>query len=187
MKREPPVFRNKATISPENDQSELPIKMNVGPQDEDIRFESKSPEIAGKFKYILVWCLAAFVAFGARKFTALLVEPITSQVTLENLFLLYSIEKGALYFATVLSVVLVYLCFKNLVISRVMPYFWGLGLLGFLLTAGGSASALGTLYTSNGLIWVDLGLSVFSILLINITFAGLFPDRYNGFDRRKKW
>ena len=56
MKREPPVFRSKATISPENDQSESSIKMKVEPQDEDIRFESKSPKTAGKFKYILVWC-----------------------------------------------------------------------------------------------------------------------------------
>ena len=141
---------------------------------------TKVPRHSGIFKYTLVSFLAFIAAVVARKVSDLIVVPAIPKgfSNSENLFIVYTIESTILYFASAFSIILVYSLFHNMSIYRFMPYVWGLGLIGFLMITKEMAEVIGPLYASNGLVWVDLSLSLISVTIIYFIFNAAFLGRH---------
>ena len=141
---------------------------------------TKMPRHSGIFKYTLVSFLAFIAAVVARKASDLIVVPAILEgfFNPENLFIAYTIESTILYSASAFSIILVYSLFHNMSIYRFMPYVWGLGLIGFLMITKEMAEVIGPLYASNGLVWVDLSLSLISVTIIYFISNAAFLGRH---------
>lgn len=139
---------------------------------------SVKPE-AGRLKYIFVWFLGSvvvtIVTLVPDQIAGIVLSDLSEHISLQAA---YAIVNSFIALLSVVVLLAVYSFFRNVYIQRVMPYFWLTGILGFLRVAGSSLGEVGIYYQRSGLIYIDLAIYIFGIILIYLITSTFWPKKY---------
>ena len=141
---------------------------------------------AGRLKYIFVWFLSSvmvtIVTLLPDQVAGVVLSTLSEHISLQAA---YAIVNSLIALLSVFVLLAVYSIFGNIYIQRVMPYFWLSGVLGFLRVAGSSLGEVGIYYERSGLIYIDLTIYIFGIVLIYLITSNFWPKKYFIPDNRR--